>query len=55
MEKAYYILMPPNQQISQISKKGMVQNQAVLGNRRLKGPIFKGCVNIFSPPSIQLA
>jgi hypothetical protein len=29
---------------------GTVKNQAVLGNGRLKGPIFKGCVNIFSPP-----
>jgi hypothetical protein len=29
---------------------GMVQNQVVLGNRKQKGPIFKGCVNIFSPP-----
>jgi hypothetical protein len=25
----------------------MVQNYAVLGNRKQKGPIFKGCVNIF--------
>jgi hypothetical protein len=27
-------------------KWGMVQNQTVLGDRRQKGPIFKGCVNI---------
>jgi hypothetical protein len=27
----------------------MVQNQAVLGNRKQKGPIFKGCVNRRQP------
>jgi len=29
-------------------KNGMVQIQDVLGNGMQKGPIFKGCVNIFS-------